>query len=150
MLNQSQVCRSWNLSLKTCFLFCRPLSGLYPIVGWKIGSDVTYLAEGNAADTGTAIQWAQELGEEPCVNWSIKDNPKHNPRFSDRLIIVTHTALLIHQTVETECCFMHIFFKYRKWFTLKYVQTNTDTELSSEKLIRYGDNWNLGDIVRLL
>ncbi|XP_012693823.2 putative glycerol kinase 5 [Clupea harengus] len=36
-------------------------TGLYPIVGWKIGSDVTYLAEGNAADTGTAIQWAQEL-----------------------------------------------------------------------------------------
>ncbi|XP_041918779.1 putative glycerol kinase 5 [Alosa sapidissima] len=36
-------------------------TGLYPIVGWKIGSEVTYLAEGNAADTGTAIKWAQEL-----------------------------------------------------------------------------------------
>lgn len=33
------------------------------MVGWKIGSEVVYLAEGNAADTGTAIKWAQELGE---------------------------------------------------------------------------------------
>lgn len=37
--------------------------GLYPLVGWKIGSEVVYLAEGNAADTGTAIRWAQEIGE---------------------------------------------------------------------------------------
>ncbi|KAF3858755.1 hypothetical protein F7725_011956 [Dissostichus mawsoni] len=36
-------------------------AGLYPLVGWKIGSEVVYLAEGNAADTGTAIKWAQEL-----------------------------------------------------------------------------------------
>uniref|UniRef100_A0AAQ5Z0K6 Glycerol kinase 5 n=1 Tax=Amphiprion ocellaris TaxID=80972 RepID=A0AAQ5Z0K6_AMPOC len=36
-------------------------AGLYPIVGWKIGSEVVYLAEGNAADTGTAIRWAQKL-----------------------------------------------------------------------------------------
>uniref|UniRef100_I3JWW7 Glycerol kinase 5 n=1 Tax=Oreochromis niloticus TaxID=8128 RepID=I3JWW7_ORENI len=34
---------------------------LYPLVGWKIGSEVVYLAEGNAADTGTAIKWAQKL-----------------------------------------------------------------------------------------
>ncbi|XP_036409577.1 putative glycerol kinase 5 [Megalops cyprinoides] len=37
------------------------VAGLYPLVGWKIGPDVVYLAEGNAADTGTAIKWAQEL-----------------------------------------------------------------------------------------
>ncbi|KAM8839719.1 glycerol kinase 5 [Synchiropus picturatus] len=43
---------------------CKPhtsMAGLYPIVGWKIGSEVVYLAEGNSADTGTAIKWAQEL-----------------------------------------------------------------------------------------
>ncbi|GAA6074065.1 putative glycerol kinase 5 isoform X1 [Tachysurus ichikawai] len=40
------------------------VSGLYPLVGWKIGPDVVYLAEGNAADTGTAIGWAQEIGEQ--------------------------------------------------------------------------------------
>ncbi|KAJ8011161.1 hypothetical protein DPEC_G00055300 [Dallia pectoralis] len=37
------------------------ITGLYPVVGWKIGPEVVYLAEGNAADTGTAIKWAQKL-----------------------------------------------------------------------------------------
>ncbi|KAM6990330.1 glycerol kinase 5 [Tautogolabrus adspersus] len=37
------------------------VAGLYPLVGWKIGSEVVYLAEGNSADTGTAIKWAQQL-----------------------------------------------------------------------------------------
>ncbi|XP_042285261.1 putative glycerol kinase 5 isoform X2 [Thunnus maccoyii] len=37
------------------------VTGLYPVVGWKIGSEVVYLAEGNAADTGTAIKWAEKL-----------------------------------------------------------------------------------------
>ncbi|KAL7850872.1 hypothetical protein AOLI_G00212280 [Acnodon oligacanthus] len=37
------------------------VAGLYPLVGWKIGSEVVYLAEGNAAGTGTAIKWAQEI-----------------------------------------------------------------------------------------
>ncbi|XP_029308930.1 glycerol kinase 5 isoform X2 [Cottoperca gobio] len=36
-------------------------AGLYPLVGWKIGSELVYLAEGSSADTGTAIQWAQDL-----------------------------------------------------------------------------------------
>ncbi|XP_025028835.1 putative glycerol kinase 5 isoform X2 [Python bivittatus] len=35
--------------------------GLYPLVGWKIGKEITYLAEGNASDTGNAIKWAQSL-----------------------------------------------------------------------------------------
>uniref|UniRef100_A0A672LEJ0 Glycerol kinase 5 n=1 Tax=Sinocyclocheilus grahami TaxID=75366 RepID=A0A672LEJ0_SINGR len=33
------------------------VAGLYPLVGWKIGADVVYLAEGNAAGTGAAIKW---------------------------------------------------------------------------------------------
>uniref|UniRef100_A0A8C2DZX3 Glycerol kinase 5 n=1 Tax=Cyprinus carpio TaxID=7962 RepID=A0A8C2DZX3_CYPCA len=37
------------------------IAGLYPLVGWKIGADVVYLAEGNAAGTGAAIKWAQDL-----------------------------------------------------------------------------------------
>ncbi|XP_030016653.1 glycerol kinase 5 [Sphaeramia orbicularis] len=37
------------------------VAGLYPLVGWKIGSELVYLAEGSSADTGTAIKWAQEL-----------------------------------------------------------------------------------------
>uniref|UniRef100_A0A2D4NR20 Carbohydrate kinase FGGY C-terminal domain-containing protein n=1 Tax=Micrurus surinamensis TaxID=129470 RepID=A0A2D4NR20_MICSU len=35
--------------------------GLYPLVGWKIGNEITYLAEGNASDTGNAIKWIQSL-----------------------------------------------------------------------------------------
>lgn len=35
--------------------------GFYPLIGWKIGQEVVYLAEGNAGDTGTAIKWAQQL-----------------------------------------------------------------------------------------
>ncbi|XP_077472415.1 glycerol kinase 5 isoform X5 [Stigmatopora argus] len=37
------------------------VKGLYPLVGWKMGPEVVYLAEGNAADTGTAIDWARAL-----------------------------------------------------------------------------------------
>ncbi|XP_074154544.1 glycerol kinase 5 isoform X1 [Sminthopsis crassicaudata] len=37
------------------------VGGFYPLIGWKIGSEVVCLAEGNAADTGTAIKWAQNL-----------------------------------------------------------------------------------------
>lgn len=54
----SRCVRTGTLGVSVC-----PLVGLYPVVGWKIGSEVVYLAEGNAADTGTAIKWAQELGE---------------------------------------------------------------------------------------
>ncbi len=36
-------------------------------MGWKIGADVVYLAEGNAAGTGAAIKWAQDLGEEEAL-----------------------------------------------------------------------------------
>ncbi|KAM8770694.1 glycerol kinase 5 isoform 1-T1 [Rhynchonycteris naso] len=35
--------------------------GFYPLIGWKIGPEVVCLAEGNAGDTGTAVQWAQQL-----------------------------------------------------------------------------------------
>ncbi|XP_020826613.1 glycerol kinase 5 isoform X2 [Phascolarctos cinereus] len=37
------------------------IGGFYPLIGWKIGPEVVCLAEGNAADTGTAIKWAQNL-----------------------------------------------------------------------------------------
>ena len=39
------------------------VAGLYPLVGWKIGSEVVYLAEGHAADTGTCIEWMYKLGK---------------------------------------------------------------------------------------
>nr|XP_020742794.1 putative glycerol kinase 5 [Odocoileus virginianus texanus] len=39
------------------------VGGFYPLIGWKIGQEVVCLAEGNAGDTGTAIEWAQQLGK---------------------------------------------------------------------------------------
>ncbi|XP_075725087.1 glycerol kinase 5 isoform X3 [Rhipicephalus microplus] len=36
--------------------------GIYPVVGWKIRDQVTYLAEGGSFDTGTVVDWAQEMG----------------------------------------------------------------------------------------
>ncbi|KAM6223871.1 glycerol kinase 5 [Rhynchocyon petersi] len=39
------------------------VGGFYPLIGWKIGSEVVCLAEGNAGDTGTAIKWAQQLSK---------------------------------------------------------------------------------------
>ncbi|KAI1882664.1 hypothetical protein AGOR_G00237220 [Albula goreensis] len=56
------------------------VAGLYPLVGWKIGPEVVYLAEGNAADTGTAIKWAQKLDlfsdvqETEAMASSVKDS----------------------------------------------------------------------------
>ncbi|KAK3699395.1 hypothetical protein QZH41_018550 [Actinostola sp. cb2023] len=39
------------------------IAGLYPLVGWKIGSEIVYVAEGSASGTATAIEWAQSVGE---------------------------------------------------------------------------------------
>ncbi|XP_078613134.1 glycerol kinase 5-like isoform X2 [Branchiostoma floridae x Branchiostoma japonicum] len=38
------------------------MAGLYPLIGWKIGDEIVYLAEGNASDTGNAIDWARSIG----------------------------------------------------------------------------------------
>ncbi|XP_076435847.1 glycerol kinase 5-like isoform X2 [Babylonia areolata] len=38
------------------------MTGLYPLVAWKIGKDLTYIAEGHSADTGTVLEWAQKIG----------------------------------------------------------------------------------------
>lgn len=46
------------------------VAGLYPLIGWKIGDKLTYLAEGVASDTGAAIMWAQSVGYFDDVNES--------------------------------------------------------------------------------
>ena len=43
--------------------------GLYPLVGWKIGGETVYLAEGNAAGCGTAMEWSRQMGKN--LNFSI-------------------------------------------------------------------------------
>ena len=42
--------------------------GLYPLVGWKIGGETVYLAEGNAAGCGTAMEWARQMGKNLNLN----------------------------------------------------------------------------------
>lgn len=38
------------------------IAGLYPIIAWKIGDKLTYMAEGIASDTGAVINWAHDMG----------------------------------------------------------------------------------------
>jgi putative glycerol kinase 5 len=38
-------------------------AGMYPLVGWKVGSDLTYLAESASNDTGTVVNWAVQCGK---------------------------------------------------------------------------------------
>ncbi|ESP00284.1 hypothetical protein LOTGIDRAFT_225946 [Lottia gigantea] len=38
------------------------IAGLYPVIGWKIGDEMTFVAEGQAADTGSILEWAQSIG----------------------------------------------------------------------------------------
>ena len=35
--------------------------GIYPLVGWKIGSEICYLAEGSSPSTGSVIEWAKKF-----------------------------------------------------------------------------------------
>ncbi|BFZ00353.1 hypothetical protein BsWGS_03393 [Bradybaena similaris] len=38
------------------------IAGLYPLIGWKIGDELVFLAEGQCADTGVVLEWAKTLG----------------------------------------------------------------------------------------
>lgn len=38
------------------------LSGIYPVVGWKIGKDVTFLAETNYPSSGSVLEWGTKFG----------------------------------------------------------------------------------------
>ena len=37
------------------------ISGLYPVVGWKIGDEIVFIAEGHSSDTATVIEWCREI-----------------------------------------------------------------------------------------
>ena len=61
----TQTTRSFIATRNNLFVIRQtfPDSGLYPLVGWKIGNKVVYVAEGNSSGTGTAIEWAKQMGE---------------------------------------------------------------------------------------
>lgn len=56
------------------------MSGLYPVVGWRINGDADFLAEGNAHDTAVILHWAQSIGlfndvtETSDIAQSVKDS----------------------------------------------------------------------------
>ncbi|PIK57718.1 putative glycerol kinase 5 [Apostichopus japonicus] len=39
-----------------------PYDGAYPLVGWQIGNEMTYIMECNDADTGTVVEWGVKMG----------------------------------------------------------------------------------------
>ena len=38
------------------------LSGLYPLIGWRVGDEVVFVMEGASHDTGSLIKWAEQIG----------------------------------------------------------------------------------------
>ncbi|KAG8338279.1 putative glycerol kinase 5 isoform X2 [Homalodisca vitripennis] len=38
------------------------ISGLYPLVGWRVADELVYMAEGSSSDTATLINWLQDMG----------------------------------------------------------------------------------------
>ncbi|KAF4518517.1 hypothetical protein B566_EDAN004261 [Ephemera danica] len=50
-------------------------SGLYPVVGWRIGADTTYVAEGASNDAGTLVNWA--------INNGLLENPQESAKIAN-------------------------------------------------------------------
>lgn len=38
-------------------------TGIYPLVAWKYGSEMSYNVEGASNDTGSLIEWAMSIGK---------------------------------------------------------------------------------------
>lgn len=38
------------------------ITGFYPVVGWKIGNELVYLAEANFPSCGSVVEWGKEFG----------------------------------------------------------------------------------------
>ena len=41
------------------------VTGFYPVIGWKIGDDLTFLAEGMFPSIGSVVDWGKEIGLYP-------------------------------------------------------------------------------------
>ena len=92
------------------------LSGIYPIVGWKIGSEVTFLAEANFPSSGTVCEWGTKFGlftdpsETEAIANSVPDSngvcfvpafdgiqaPYNDPRATASVIGITHNTRKEH------------------------------------------------------
>ncbi|KAK1133391.1 hypothetical protein K0M31_011204 [Melipona bicolor] len=38
------------------------ISGMYPVIGWRIGGELVYMIEGTWNDTGSIVEWAKQIG----------------------------------------------------------------------------------------
>lgn len=57
-----------------------PYDGAYPLIGWQIGGETTYLMECNAADTGTVIEWGRKMGfySDPSESTSVAESVENS------------------------------------------------------------------------
>ena len=92
------------------------LTGYYPIIGWKIGSELTYLAEANFPSCGSVVEWGVKFGlySEPSeskeIAESVEDSggtcfvpafdgiqvPYNDPRASAGIMGLTHNTRKEH------------------------------------------------------
>jgi len=43
--------------------------GVYPLVGWKIGPNTTYVVESSVHEIGTNIKWAKKFGSHLILDY---------------------------------------------------------------------------------
>ena len=92
------------------------LSGYYPVIGWKIGEDLTYLAEANFPSCGSVVEWGKNFGfysdpiETEAIALSVSDSdgacfvpsfdgiqvPYNDPRSAAGIIGLTHNTRKEH------------------------------------------------------
>jgi hypothetical protein len=57
---------------RTCYrLISAFVSGLYPQIGWRVVDEVVFIMEGASHDTGSLINWAQQIGNIIAQNFII-------------------------------------------------------------------------------
>ena len=92
------------------------LSGYYPVIGWKIGSELVYLAEANFPSSGSVIDWGKNFGlyyspeETDTLALSVPDSgglcfvpafdgiqvPYNDPHASASMLGITHNTRKEH------------------------------------------------------
>ena len=92
------------------------LSGYYPVIGWKIGRELTYLAEANFPSCGSTVEWGVNFGlysdpsETEAIAESVSDSggvcfvpafdgiqvPYNDPNASAGIIGLTHNTRKEH------------------------------------------------------
>ncbi len=92
------------------------VTGLYPVIGWKIGDDLTFLAEGIFSSIGSVVEWGKDLGlysnpsETESIATSVESTngvcfvpcfdgvqaPYNDPKSTASIIGITHNTTQAH------------------------------------------------------